>query len=169
MNFRLKGHGLPLGGSDFLGGCFLLGNGHPVRIDIIHGFHFTETNALGISVAEIALKILPVDDIEPHCAEGANRHAGTATDTDIVVHHHPAQILIAGDGLHGANDQTGGVLALLAGHGNVKPLGFPFYDLDPASRGIGHAVMKDRADKLTEPAAGALFGTDGKNFTHGFH
>lgn len=29
--------------------------------------------------------------------------------------------------------------------------------------------MENRADELTEPAAGALFRTDCKNFTHRFH
>jgi hypothetical protein len=109
-----------LGGSDFLGGCFLLSDTHPVCIHIIYGFDFTETNALRISITEIALEILPVNNIKTHSAEGTDRYAGTAADTNIVIYHYPAEFLIPGNGLYRADDHTGSVLTLLAGHGNIK-------------------------------------------------
>jgi hypothetical protein len=110
-----------LSGSDFLGSGFLLGDTHPVSIHIINSFDFTKTNALRISITEIALEILSIDDIKIHCAEGADRHTGTAANADIVIHHDPVEFLISGNGLHGANDHTGGILTLLTGHGNVEP------------------------------------------------
>jgi hypothetical protein len=51
-----------LSSSDFLGGRFLLGDTHPVRIHIIHRFNFTETNTLRISITEIVLKILSINE-----------------------------------------------------------------------------------------------------------
>jgi hypothetical protein len=109
-----------LSGSDFLGGRFLLGDTHPVRIHIIYGFNFTETNALWISITEITIKILTVNDIKTHGAEGTDRHTRTAANAYIVIHRHPTEFLISGNGLHGADDQARSVLTLLAGHRNIK-------------------------------------------------
>jgi hypothetical protein len=86
-----------------------------------------------------------------------------------VIHHHPTEFLIPGNRLHGADDHTGSILALLTGHGNVKPFGLPFHNLYPASGGIGYTIMEDRTDKLAKSAAGAFLMIDCKNFTHGFH
>jgi hypothetical protein len=122
-----------LSGRNFLGGSFLFGNTHPVSIHIIHGLDFTETNALWISVTEIALKILSIYDVKTHRAEGTDRDAGTAANAYIVIHHDPAEFLIAGNGLYGANDLTGCILTLLTGHGNIKPFCFPLHNLYPAS------------------------------------
>jgi hypothetical protein len=108
-------------GSDFLSGRFLLGETHPIRIHIIHCFDFTETNTLRISITEIALKILSIYDVKTHRTEGTDRHAGTAANANILIHHHPAEFLISGYGLHGANDLTGSILTLLTGHGDIKP------------------------------------------------
>jgi hypothetical protein len=119
--------------SDFLGGSFLFGNTHPVSIQIINGLDFTETNTLRISITEIALKILSIYDVKTHRAEGTDRDAGTAANAYIVIHHDPAEFLITGNGLHGANDFTRSILTLLTGHGNIKPFCFPLHNLDPAS------------------------------------
>jgi hypothetical protein len=110
-----------LSGSDFLGRSSLLGDTYPVSFHIIYGFHVTETNALRISVTEIALKNLSINDVKIHSAEGADCHTGTAANAYIVIHHHPAMFLIPGNGLHGANYLTGSILTLLTGHGNIKP------------------------------------------------
>jgi len=169
MSSRFQGGGFFSGGRDFLGGSFLLDDAHPVGIHIVHGFDFTETNTLRVSVTEIALKNLSIHDVKIHCAEGADRHAGTATNADIMVHHYPAILVITGNSLHGANDLTGSILTLLTGHGNVKPFCLPLHNLYTASCCIGYAVMENRADELTEPAPGALFVIDCENFTHGFH
>jgi len=45
----------------------------------------------------------------------------------------------------------------------------PFHNLYPASGCVGDSVMVNRANELTEPAAGALFWTNSENFTHGVH
>jgi hypothetical protein len=110
-----------LSDSDFLGGSSLLGDTYPVSLHVIHGLHITETNALGVSVTEIAFKILSVNDTEIHRAKGTDRHTGTAADANIVIDHYPAKCLVPGNGLHGANRHTGSILTLLAGHGNINP------------------------------------------------
>jgi hypothetical protein len=110
-----------LSGSDLLGSGLLLGDTHPVRLHVIHGFDFTETNALRISITQITLEILSIDDIKIHGTERADRYAGTAANADIVIHHHPTEFFISGNGLHGADDHAGSILTLLAGHGNVEP------------------------------------------------
>ena len=110
-----------MSGSDFLSGCPLFGDTNPVRIHIIHGFDFTKTNALRISVTEIAFEVLSIDDTKIHGAERADRYAGTTANADIVIYHHPAQLFISGNGLDRTNDHTGSILTLLAGHGNVEP------------------------------------------------
>jgi hypothetical protein len=110
-----------LSDGDFLGGSSLLSDTHPVSLHIVHGFHIAETNALRVSVAKIALKVLSINDTEIHRAKGADRHTGAASNANVVIYHHPAELLISGNGLHGANRHTGGVLTLLAGHGNINP------------------------------------------------
>jgi len=110
-----------LSDSDFLGGGSLLSDTHPVSLHIVHGLHIAETDALRVSVTKIALKVLSIDDTEIHRAEGADRHAGAAANANILIHHHPTEFLIPGNGLHGANCHTGGILTLLAGHGNINP------------------------------------------------
>jgi hypothetical protein len=169
VGFCFEGCGLSPGGSDLLGSRFLLDDAYPVRVDIFHGFDLTETGALRVSVTEVAFKVLPVNDIEIHGAEGADRHAGAAADAFGLIHHHPAQFLVAGNRLYGTDDLTGSILALLAGHGNIEPFSLPLHDLDPASGGIRDPVVENRADKLAKPAPGALFRIDREYFTHGFH
>jgi hypothetical protein len=132
-----------LSDSDFFRGSSLLGDTHPVRLHIIHRFHITETNALRVSVTEIALEILSVNDTEIHRAEGTDRHTGAAADANIVIDHDPAECLIPGNGLHGANGHTGGILTLLAGHGNIESFCLPFHNLYPASIGVGYAIMEN--------------------------
>jgi hypothetical protein len=109
-----------LSGGDFLCGRSLLGNAHPVSIHIIHGFYFTETNALGFSVTEITLEIFTVNDIKTHRPEGTDRYARTTANAYVVIHHYPAEFLIPGNGPHGTDDQARGVLTLLAGHRDIK-------------------------------------------------
>jgi hypothetical protein len=169
MCFCLQGGGLFSSGRDFLGSGSLLGDGHPIRIYIIHGFHVTETDALWISVTEIALENLSINDIEVHGAEGADRNTGATADAFVLVDHDPAELLVPGNGLHGTDDHAGSILALLTGHGNIKPFLLPFHHLNPASRSIGDTVVKNRADELAKPAPGALFEINLKYFTHGFH
>jgi hypothetical protein len=158
-----------LSDGDFFGGSSLLGDTHPVSLHVVHGLHITETNALGVSVTEIAFKILSVNDTEIHCAKGADRHAGTAADANIMIDHHPTECLIPGNGLHGANGHTGSILALLAGHGDVESFCLPLHNLYPASISVGYAIMENRADELTQSTSGALFWSDREYFTHGFH
>jgi hypothetical protein len=110
-----------LSSSDFFGGSFFLQDTHAVGLYVIHGLYLTETNALGITVTEIALKILSINGAKIHRTKRADRHAGTAANAYSVIHHHPAEILIPGNGLHGANDHAGSILTLLAGHGDIKP------------------------------------------------
>jgi hypothetical protein len=110
-----------LSDSDLFGGGSLLSDTHPVRLHIVHGLHITETNTLRVSVTKIALKVLSINDTEIHRAEGADRYTGAAADANIVIHHHPAECLIPRNGLHGANRHAGGILTLLAGHGNINP------------------------------------------------
>jgi hypothetical protein len=154
---------------DFFGGSSLLGDAHPVRLHVVHGFHITETNALRVSVTEIALKIFSVNDTEVHCAEGADRHTGAAADANIVIDHHPAEFVIPGNGLHGANRHTGGILTLLAGHGDIESFCLPFHNLYAGSGRVGDSIMENRADDLTKSASGTLFWSYCEYFTHGFH
>jgi hypothetical protein len=169
MCFCLQGGGLFSSGRDFLGSGSLLADGHPIRFYIIHGFHVTETDALRVPVTEIALKNLPINDIEVHGAEGTNRYTGAAANAFVLVDHDPAELLVPGNGLHGTDNHAGSILALLTGHGNIEPFLFPFDHLNTASRSIGDTVVENRADKLAKPAPGALFKIDLKYFTHGFH
>ena len=143
VQLRLQGCGLSAGGRDFLSGCSLLADSDPVRLHIFHCLDFTETNALRIAVAEIAFKVLSINDVKAHCAKGTDRHTGAATNALVVVHHHPAQCLIPGNGLDGADDQAGRILALLTGHRDVETLRLPLHDLDPAPGCVRDAIMED--------------------------
>jgi hypothetical protein len=110
-----------LSSRNLLRGSSLLGDTHPVGIHIIHGFHITETDTLGISVTEVALKVLSVNNIKTHRAEWTDRDTRTAANAYVVIHHHPTEFLIAGNGLDRADDHARSVLTLLAGHGNIEP------------------------------------------------
>jgi len=107
MRFRHQSGSFPLSGCDSLRRGLFLREVHPVGIDVVDGFHVTETNALRISVTEIALEILVVDDVKPHRSKGADGDTGTAADAFVVVHHYPAELLIPGDGLDGTDDFAG--------------------------------------------------------------
>jgi len=131
-------------------------NAHIVLFNEIHGFYITETDALGIAVAEVALEDHFVDDVVVHGPEGADGHAGAATDADIVINHHPPHFVIFRDGLHGTDIQAGGILALLTGHGDIKALGLPLHNFDAASCGVGKAVMPNCADEFAGSAPGAF-------------
>ena len=133
MGLQLQCRSLYPGGADLLSSSLLLEGAYPVCIDIVDRLHFAEPDALRVSVTEVAFEILPVNDVKAHCAEGADRDAGTTANAFVVIYHDPAELLIPRDGLHGADDLAGGILALLAGHGNVDSLLLPFHDLDPAS------------------------------------
>jgi hypothetical protein len=110
-----------LSSSDFLGSASLLGDAHPISLYIINRFHVTETNALWIPIAEITLKDLPIDHVKIHGTERTNGYAGSATNALILVDHDPAEFFIPRNSLHRADDHTGSILTLLAGHGNIKP------------------------------------------------
>ena len=52
-------------------------------------------------------------------AEGTDGHAGAAADAGVIIDGHAAQILFTRNSTHRAADQTGRILALLAGHRDV--------------------------------------------------
>jgi hypothetical protein len=158
-----------LGDSDFFGGSSLLGDTYLVRLHIVNGLHVTETNALRVPVTKIALKILSVNDAEIHRAKWTDRYTGAAADANIVIDHYPVECFIPGNGLYGTNRHTGGVLTLLAGHGDVESFCLPLYHLYPASTSVGYTIMENRADDLTKSTPGTLFWGYREYFTHGFH
>jgi hypothetical protein len=108
-------------------------NAHIVLFKEIHGFDITETDALGITVAEIALEDHFINSVVAHGPEGADGHTGAATDADIVINHHPPQLVVFRDGLHGTNIQAGCILTLLTGHGDIKAFRLPLHNFDAAS------------------------------------
>ncbi len=146
--------------------CFQ--NAHIIRFNEIHGFYITETDALGIAVAEVALEDHFIDDVVVHGPEGADGHAGAATDADIVINRHPPHSVIFRDGLYRTDIQAGGILALLTGHGDIKALGLPLHNFYAASCGVGTAVMLNRADEFAGSTAGAFLIIDIQGFGHGF-
>jgi hypothetical protein len=143
-------------------------NTHIVLFNKIHGFYITEPDALGIAVAEVALEDYFIGDIVVHSPEGADGHTGAATDAAIVINHHSAHFVIFRDGLHRTDIHTGGILALLTGHGDIKALGLPFHNLYAASCGVGNSIMRSSAHKLTQAAPGAFLIIDVQGFSHGF-
>jgi hypothetical protein len=143
-------------------------NAHIVLFNEIHGFYITETDALGIAVAEVALEDPFIDDVVVHGPERADRHTGAATDADIVINHYPSDFVIFQDGLHGTDIQAGGILALLTGHGDVKALGLPLYNFYAASCGVGTAVMLNCADEFAGSAPGAFLIIYIQGFSHRF-
>lgn len=145
-----------------------LQNAYIVLFNEIQGFYITETDTLGITVAEVALEDHLINDIIVHGPEGADGDTGAATDADIVIDRHPSQLIIFGDGLHRTDIQAGGILALLTGHGDIKALGLPFDNFYAASCGIGTAVMLNCADKLAGSAPGAFLIIYIQGFSHGF-
>jgi hypothetical protein len=125
-----------LGTGKFLRRNSFFQNAHVVRFNEIHGLDITETDALGIAVAEIALEDHFIDGVVAHGPKGADGHTGAATDADVVINHHPSQFVVFRDGLHGTNIQAGCILTLLAGHGDIKALRLPLHNFDAASYGV---------------------------------
>ena len=143
-------------------------NAHIVLFNEIHGFYITEPDALRISVAEVALEDHFIDDVVVHGPEGADGHTGAAADANIVVDHHPAHAVIFRDGLHRADIQAGGILALLTGHGDIEAPGLPLDDFYAAPCGVGAAVVLNCTDKFAGPAPGAFLIIYIQGFCHGF-
>jgi hypothetical protein len=104
-----------------------------VRFHVIHRFHVTKPDTLGITITEIAFGHLFVYRIEMHGAKWTDRYTRPATDAHIIIHHHSCERLITGNGLHRADIQAGGVLTLLAGHGDIKAFRLPLYNPDTTS------------------------------------
>jgi len=111
-------------------------NADVVRFNEIHGLDITETDALGIAVAEIALEDHFINGVVAHGSKGADGHTGAATDADVVINHHSPQFVVFRDGPHGTNIQAGCILTLLTGHGDIKALRLPLHNFDTASYGV---------------------------------
>jgi len=141
---------------------------HIFRFNEIHGFYITKTDALGITVAEVAFENHLIDAVVAHGPEGADGHTGAATDADVVINHHPSHSVIFGDGLHRADIHAGGILALLTGHGDIKTIVLPLHNFDAASYGVGKAVMPHGADEFAGSAPGAFLIIYVQGFSHGF-
>jgi len=112
---------------------------------------------LRITVTDIALEDPPIGGIKIHGPEGTDTDAGTAADAGIIVNADATQFLIPRYRLDRTNIQTGCILTLLTGHGNINALGLPLQYPDPASGRIGYSIMRNSAYKLTKPAACAFF------------
>jgi hypothetical protein len=104
-----------------------------------------------------------------HRSKRANGYAGAATDTFVVVHLDPPHAFIPFQGFGRAPQNAGGVFALLAGYRYVNAFGLPFYDSDPAAGRIGNAIVPYGANQFAQPASGAFFVIDFKNFAVFLH
>lgn len=118
--------------------------------------HLAEPDTLRITVTEVALDDLFVNDIEIHRSEGAHSHTGAASDAYIIIHRDPSQFFITINGLYRTDIHARRILALLTGHGDIKAFMLPFHDLYAASSRIGNSVMLDRAYEFAKPAACAF-------------
>jgi hypothetical protein len=117
----------------------------------------TEAHALRIEIAEIAFDHFVVGSDKMHCPERADRYAGAASDTFVIIYFYAGCFFIPRYGLGRARGGAGSILALLAGHGNINTFRLPFDDPNPAAGGIGHVIVLDRTDKLAQSASRTLF------------
>jgi hypothetical protein len=78
-------------------------NGHLARVNKFNGLYFTEPDALGVAITDVAFEDPPIGGIEIHGTEGADADTGPAANTGIVVNGHAAQLLIPDDGLDRTN------------------------------------------------------------------
>ena len=88
-------------------------NAHISGFHKVHCLSVAEPDTLGITVAQIAFKDLLVLGIITHSAKGANRHAGTTADADVIVNFNVLQVFVTRNRLHRAHIQARGILALL--------------------------------------------------------
>ena len=77
-----------------LRGFAALDNTHIIRLNKIDGLHITESDALRITVTNIAFEDPPVGGIKIHCPERTYADAGAAADTGIIVNGYTTQFLI---------------------------------------------------------------------------
>jgi hypothetical protein len=63
-----------------------------------------------------------------------------------------------------ANRHTGGILAVLAAHGEIKALVVPFYNVNAGQGRRAHTIMLYRTNEFTGPAARAFFRIDDHYF-----
>ena len=68
-----------------LGGLPALDDAHIVGLDKIDGFYITESDTLGITIANVAFEDSPIGGIKIHGPEWTNTDAGAAADTGIIV------------------------------------------------------------------------------------
>ena len=109
-----------------LRGFAALDKTHIIGLNKINGLYVTESDTLRIAVANVALEDPPIDGVKIHCTEGTYADTGTAADAGVVVHGYAAQRLILRNSLDRTDIQTGRILALLTGHGNIDTFSLPF-------------------------------------------
>jgi hypothetical protein len=128
-----------------------------VGVDISNRFRITEGHALRISIAVVTFYGHPVLDVKEGMTKGACDNASPTSDTQIFVDNHTVIIFgLPVAGLGGADLDTIGFFAVIAGHGEVDPHMLPFDDFDTGSARIACPGMMDGADQFTETASGAL-------------
>jgi hypothetical protein len=119
---------------------------------------------LGIAIAQIALDHFTVGGHKMHGAKGAYRNTGAATNAFIIIDLNACHFHVPRQGLGRAGNRTWRILTLLAGQGDIDPLGFPFNDAYAGASGIGHMVVLHGADEFAQPAPGALIVICFQNF-----
>ncbi len=129
---------------------------HIARANVFNRLDLAKAGTLRVAVAQVALDHFVVDGVIGHRAERAHRYAGAAADTDLIVHFHAVELCVAGDSTHRAAVHAGGILALLAGHGNVQAFHFPLHDSNPAAGRVGDPVVLYGAYQFAQPAARAF-------------
>jgi hypothetical protein len=109
----------------------------------------TKSYTLWVSIAKIAFEYFPFNGVKAHGAEGTHCHTRPAADAFVIIHFDFVKLVIAGNRIGRTNAHARGILALLAGHGYIHPVHFPFHYSDTASGRVGNPVMFYRTYKFT--------------------
>jgi hypothetical protein len=120
-----------------------------IRLISIHkrdGLYPTETDALGISITEIAFYRYPFQDVKERMAKGAGDNASSASDAQLFVDAYPMIICrFPVTGLGWTYRDTKRLFTVIAGYGKMKPIVLPIEHPNPGTARIACPCVKERA------------------------
>jgi hypothetical protein len=108
---------------------------------IFQRFGRTKCHTKRAPVAQVTFKWSAPVIIKTHGAKGTGMDTHPASYTEVIVDKGPHQFVVPGYGLLGAGPDTGRILTLLAGEGQIMSVGRHLDDADAGSLRITDALM----------------------------
>ena len=129
----------------------------PAGFQIINRLGVAKAHALRISMAKITFEHTAALRIPLGRSEWTGRDAHFTADAQLVVNTDALQFFIAENSVFRSHRHAVGIFALLAAHGDIDPVSFPFDNLNAGQRRVADPVVHNRTDEFTIAAARTFF------------